>query len=209
MPAPPTWKITEIFASLQGEGLRQGTPALFIRFSGCNLECSFCDTLYARQEGREMTGSQILQKLNMERRSFHADWVCLTGGEPLLQDLSGLVCLLHQKGFQVQIETNATLHQDLALDWVTISPKPENYDYHPEYRQTAREVKLVVCRNLSFETIVRIRNDFPPKIPLILQPESHRPDSIRKAIDLIKQTAEAGLPNIRIMLQMHKILDIA
>ena len=84
MPQPPTLKIVEIFPSIQGEGLRQGEPTVFIRLSGCNLKCSFCDTKYAWKGGREFTAGEILDEVRKIRRRFPASWVSLTGGEPLL-----------------------------------------------------------------------------------------------------------------------------
>ena len=149
MPRLPTLKIIEIFASLQGEGLRQGEPTVFIRFSGCNLKCSFCDTRYAWNGGRELTPFQALREIHKIRNRYPADWVCLTGGEPLLQDVSGLVKDLRQEGLKIQVETNATLYRPLTVDWYTVSPKPPRYSFRPEYRKRAKEVKLVVTRVLK------------------------------------------------------------
>ena len=96
-------KINEIFYSLQGEGAHTGTPAVFVRFSGCNLKCDFCDT--SHESGIEMR------------------MVILTGGEPGLWIDDALVNALHKAGKYVAIETNGTQVLPEAIDWVTCSPK--------------------------------------------------------------------------------------
>lgn len=75
-------KVIEIFTSLQGEGVLMGTPTTFVRFEGCNLDCQWCDTKYAREGGREMTPHQVLDEVEERNVPF----VCLTGGEPMLQE---------------------------------------------------------------------------------------------------------------------------
>jgi len=208
MPRPPTLKIIEMFASLQGEGLRQGQPTVFIRFSGCNLKCSFCDTRYAWNGGRELTPSQALQEIQKIRSRYPADWACLTGGEPLLQDVSGIVEDLRKEGFKIQVETNATLYRPLTVDWYTVSPKPPRYSYRPEYRKRAKEVKLVVTRSLSFGMVERLRKEFPARIPLLLQPESNAPWSVEKGLRYLNRAMKAGLENIRLSVQLHKLLHL-
>jgi organic radical activating enzyme len=197
-----------MFASLQGEGLRQGQPTVFIRFSGCNLKCSFCDTRYAWNGGRELTPSQALQEIQKIRSRYPADWACLTGGEPLLQDVSGIVEDLRKEGFKIQVETNATLYRPLTVDWYTVSPKPPRYSYRPEYRKRAKEVKLVVTRSLSFGMVERLRKEFPARIPLLLQPESNAPWSVEKGLRYLNRAMKAGLENIRLSVQLHKLLHL-
>ncbi|MBP5381556.1 MAG: 7-carboxy-7-deazaguanine synthase QueE [Bacteroidaceae bacterium] len=116
---PPTrLRINEIFCSIQGEGHFTGTPAVFIRTSGCNLHCSFCDTHH--EEGWEMSVSEIV----IAAASYKPRHVVITGGEPALQkELSTLVDALHEVGFFVQIETNGTCNIPSSIDWVTCSPK--------------------------------------------------------------------------------------
>jgi organic radical activating enzyme len=208
MPRPPTLKIIEIFASLQGEGLRQGQPTVFIRFSGCNLKCSFCDTRYAWQGGTDVTTAQAIAEVRKIRHRLKTEWVCLTGGEPLLQDVSGLVEDLRQEGLKIQVETNATLYRPLTVDWYTVSPKPPRYSYRPEYRKRAKEVKLVVTRSLSFGTVERLRKEFPARIPLLLQPESNAPWSVEKGLRYLNRAMKAGLENIRLSVQLHKLLHL-
>lgn len=208
MPQPATLKINDIFSSLQGEGLRQGEPTLFIRFSGCNLHCLFCDTKTAWKEGQEMTVDEILSRVEEVKHRFPSNWICLTGGEPLLQELSPLITMLKKSGYKIQVETNATLYKALNVDWYTISPKPDKYFFKPRYKKIAREVKLVVSRDLSLAQIQKLRKDFPLKTPIILQPQSNLAWSRLKAVNLIRSAAAKGVENIRLSLQIHKILGI-
>ncbi|MBM3285447.1 MAG: 7-carboxy-7-deazaguanine synthase QueE [Candidatus Aminicenantes bacterium] len=208
MPQPPTLKISEVFFSIQGEGLRQGEPTIIIRFAGCNLNCSFCDTRYAWEGGRTYSSVQVIHKVRRLRERFPARWVCLTGGEPLLQDLGELVRLLKREKFKIQVETNATRYSPFPFDWITISPKPKRYAYAPEYKKLAREVKLVVTKDLELATIRRMRQAFPARTPILLQPQSNRRWSQKRALRLLHESLAAGLDNIKLSLQMHKILGL-
>lgn len=100
-------KIAEIFRSLQGEGKNQGKPCLFIRLAGCNLNCAWCDTKYSRNDGITMSIDTVLEQV----RRFNLPYVCITGGEPLLQvdALEPLISSLHNQGTQIDIETNGTI----------------------------------------------------------------------------------------------------
>ena len=90
MPQPPILKVSEIFASIQGEGLRQGEPTIFVRLTGCNLRCDFCDTKYSWEGGDDISVQQVIEQVKHRHKEFPADWVCITGGEPLLQDIREL-----------------------------------------------------------------------------------------------------------------------
>ena len=146
-------KVNEIFYSLQGEGNFTGTPAVFVRFSGCNLNCDFCDTQLNR--GIEMSEDEIIAEVS----KFPAYHVVITGGEPTLQLTPSLVNKLHAAGKFVQIETNGTRPLidglDYLIDWVTVSPKYGNvpniqridelkvvYDIsHPEHIEKLEKVE--------------------------------------------------------------------
>ena len=117
------YKINEVFYTLQGEGAHSGIPAVFIRFSGCNLRCPWCDTEFA--DFTEMSAEQIvataleLYDIPNERRKM----VVLTGGEPSLQVDTPLIEALHAAGFYICIETNGTRPLPDGIDWITCSPK--------------------------------------------------------------------------------------
>jgi 7-carboxy-7-deazaguanine synthase len=100
-------KIAELFSGLQGEGKNQGKPCFFIRLAGCNLQCRWCDTPASQSGGREMSIDTISEHL----RRTNLLYVCITGGEPLLQgeELEQLLSLLHMRGTATDIETNGTV----------------------------------------------------------------------------------------------------
>jgi 7-carboxy-7-deazaguanine synthase len=114
-----TVNITEIFYSIQGEGFHAGTPAIFIRSSGCNLACSFCDTDFSPRE--KLTPEEILNRIS----GFPCKFVVLTGGEPTIQPepIRQLVALLRSRGYYLTLETNGSSLDTLGVDWVTVSPK--------------------------------------------------------------------------------------
>lgn len=114
------YHINEIFSTLQGEGFYTGRPSIFIRFSGCNIKCPFCDTLH--QKSRLYTLDQICEQINVWPNIRHA---VLTGGEPGLQVDEALITALHKAGKYVAIETNGTLPIPPNIDWITCSPKVE------------------------------------------------------------------------------------
>jgi 7-cyano-7-deazaguanosine (preQ0) biosynthesis protein QueE len=208
MPPQPTLRIVEIFPSIQGEGFRQGEPTIFVRLAGCKLRCDFCDTKYAWEGGREMSADEVAEVVNRLRERFPAAWVALTGGEPFLQDLRRLARLLRKAGLKIQVETSGRRHCPLAVDWLTVSPKPPSYRVAPEFIRKAREVKLVVSRDLTLATVKKVRLSFPAATPVILQPESNRLWSRKLALQLLNETLAAGLKNIRISLQLHKVLGL-
>ncbi len=118
-------KVCEIYESLQGEGSLTGTPSVFIRTSGCNLRCSFCDTPFAswEPEGETLAVETLLQRV---RQSTCPHFV-LTGGEPMIwQDLPELCLRLRLEKKHITIETAGTIYRDLECDLMSISPKLSN-----------------------------------------------------------------------------------
>ncbi len=116
--------ISEIFHSLQGEGELTGVPSVFVRTSGCNLRCSWCDTPYAswNPEGESMTVEQVVASVDRFPAAHH---VVLTGGEPMIaKDIRGLASALKQGGRHITIETAATVAPEgIACDLASLSPK--------------------------------------------------------------------------------------
>jgi 7-carboxy-7-deazaguanine synthase len=136
------YRIKEIFYSLQGEGYNSGRPAVFCRFSGCNLWsgresdrrkaiCRFCDTDFADISGSEggsyETASRLARKIAIlwpeKRNTVSRPLVVCTGGEPLLQLDSALIAALHKEGLEIAAETNGTIAAMPEIDWVCVSPK--------------------------------------------------------------------------------------
>ena len=133
------YRIKEIFYSLQGEGSHAGTPAIFIRFAGCNLACPWCDTNY--HYGDQMEVEDIIDKcLELVPKGEFTEkmMVVLTGGEPSLQVDHKLLRELHQEEFYIAIETNGTHEIPDDIDWITLSPKEGSklaLDFADEVRQ--------------------------------------------------------------------------
>ena len=145
-------KINEIFYSLQGEGHHEGYPSVFIRFSGCNLSCPFCDTKH--DKGIFMDDDAIIHAVKL----YKADWIVLTGGEPALSIDADFIHLLRRAtGKRIAIETNGTVPLPDGIDWITCSPKtgicrpgglkpgeePSNPDFANVVIPYANEIKVV------------------------------------------------------------------
>jgi len=117
------YRVHEIFYTLQGEGAHSGIPAVFVRFSGCNLRCPWCDTEF---EGyTEMTAEQIVAEIQnlYDIPNVRRKMCVLTGGEPTLQADKQLIDAIHAAGFYIGIETNGTRPVPDGIDWITCSPK--------------------------------------------------------------------------------------
>lgn len=182
-----TLRINEIFYSLQGEGCFTGTPAVFVRLSGCNRACAFCDTDFASHT--PMSAEEITREVEQ----YGATHVVITGGEPTLQDIAPLCARLKASGHFVQIETNGSNPVPDEVDWVTCSPKT------PPYRINRIDELKVVYTGQDVEAVAA---EMPcqPKVRE-LQPCS----GVNTA-----ETIEYILahPHWRLSLQTHKLLDI-
>ncbi len=192
------YRINEIFYSLQGEGFFTGVPSIFIRFSGCNLQCPFCDTQH--ESGIAMTAEEIRQ----EADKYPTSHIVLTGGEPSLFADSNLMDALKRgsKRF-VAMETNGTHPIPDSIDWVTLSPK---FDYCGDKARLAitrcDELKVVyVGQDLSVYNGISTKHRF-------LQPCDYG-DNDKNSSNL-KETIEACManPEWRLSLQTHKLLNI-
>jgi len=150
----------------------------------------------------------ICEQASALRGRHPSRWVCVTGGEPLAQDLSVLARRLKDDNWKIHVETNGLFHQDLPVDWYTVYPKPESFLFHEAYTSTAREVKLVVTRELSPETITRIRKLFPERTPVFLQAQDNAQWSLDRGKELVEAAARNNLYNIRLSVQLHKILGL-
>ena len=194
------YKINEIFHSLQGEGYYTGTPAVFVRFSGCNLRCAFCDTKH--QPGTMMSMQEIVDEAN----SFPmAPLIVLTGGEPSLFIDEAFVDELKQKTRKrIAIETNGTRPLPSNLDWVTLSPKTafEGGDAEPCVMRKCDELKVVYLgQNLAQYEAIEACHRF-------LQP-CYCEDAVQRAANM-KTCVEAVMthPGWRLSLQVHRVIGI-
>lgn len=191
-----TFKINEIFYSLQGEGFYTGTPSIFIRFSGCNLDCPFCDTDHS--EGQTLTEPEILEEVE----KYPSQHVVLTGGEPSLYIDREFIQSLHSLGKFVAVETNGTCPLPDNVDWVTLSPK---FDVQPDAAVTLSEcdeLKVVYRRqDMGIYSGIAARHHF-------IQPC----DTGDKKLDrqLLSESVEfcKEHPHWRLSLQTHKFIGI-
>jgi 7-carboxy-7-deazaguanine synthase len=127
-------RIAEVFRSIQGEGRLTGTASIFVRTSGCNLRCRYCDTPYASStpEGEDLSVAEILDRIDQLRQA-EVRHVVLTGGEPMLfAELIPLSAGLRDEGWHITIETSGTLYLPVACDLMSISPKLSNSTPPPE-----------------------------------------------------------------------------
>ena len=197
-------RVNEIFYSLQGEGYNTGTPAVFVRLSGCNLQCPFCDTDFSAFT--EMSEGEIVEEV----ARYDAPLVVITGGEPALQLTESLVEMLHWLGRTVAVETNGTLELPKNVDWITLSPKDAflGEKATPILRE-ADELKIVFDENMCKDDVHIVSKYANIKVKhRFLQP-CDTGDAVRNA-EIIKKTIDycKEHPQWRLSLQIHKFLNI-
>ena len=147
-----------MFYSIQGEGKLAGLPSVFVRASGCNLRCTWCDTPYASwsPEGDDVSADQIMERV----REHPARHVVLTGGEPMIMpDIGALSAALKAAGYHVTIETAATVYQPVELDLASLSPKLANSTPHD--REGGRFARAHEQNRLNIPVIQRFIDESP------------------------------------------------
>lgn len=209
-----SYAVKEIFYTLQGEGFNAGRPAVFCRFAGCNLwsgrerdreraTCKFCDTDFVGMNGtlggRYQSAVDLSEQIaglwptNSQSKCF----VVLTGGEPLLQLDRALIDTLHDKNFEIAIETNGTISAPEGLDWICVSPKAR-----AELRlEKGNELKLVYPQaGIHPEEFSNMAFDH-----FFLQPldDVNKEKNTQDAIDFCLQN-----PDWRLSIQTHKNIGI-
>lgn len=209
-----TYSVKEIFYTLQGEGTHAGRPAVFCRFSGCNLwngresdradaVCRFCDTDFVGTDGERGGKFADSEQLAAEIDSLwparygKSRFVVFTGGEPLLQLDDALIQSMHARGFEIAIETNGTLPVPAGVDWICVSPKMGG----SLVVEKGSELKVVIPQE-GQDLAAYERLDFEH---FYLQPMDG-PDKARNtalAIETCKQN-----PRWKLSIQTHKLLQI-
>ena len=187
---------------MQGEGYFTGTPAFFLRFSGCNLQCPFCDTYH--QSYTEMSEEEIVH----EACCHEVRHIVITGGEPALQLTQSLVDKLHEAGFFIQVETNGTLPLPEGIDWVTCSPKMVPL-YLPPREEYPNELKvLYMGKDTDPDGIVSPLLGEGSGVRLYLQPLDTGDEELNRII--LHETIAYILkhPQWSLSLQTHKMLGI-
>jgi len=208
-----SYSVKEIFLTLQGEGANSGRPAVFCRFSGCNLWsgreedrssaiCQFCDTSFVGMDGQNGGRFSGAADLVAKIASIWGDgtedrFVVLTGGEPMLQADDSLVQELKRNGFTVAIETNGTIPIDVDFDWVCVSPKAGT-----KLAVTrGNELKLVYPQ-FNIDPSAYLHLDFQS---FYLQPmdSEHIQEAIKAVVNYCLEN-----PKWRLSFQMHKAIGI-
>lgn len=179
-----TYRVNEVFYSVQGEGANAGMPFVFVRFAGCNLKCSWCDTEF--ESFTELTGLEIVARAS----AYGCKNVLFTGGEPALSLDAELLALF--EGWYKAIETNGTIALDYAslLDWITVSPKT------PDFAQRAGDEIKIVYEGQNLDG-----HDCSGFVRRSLQPVFGVTEAA--TLDYIKEH-----PQWRLSVQMHKYLKI-
>lgn len=219
------YKVNEVFETIQGEGSFTGVPAIFVRLQGCPVGCSWCDTKHTwsinpdlnitldavmvksaeTEQWAAVSAEQILALF--KTKGYQARHVVITGGEPCMYDLHPLCDLLHDAGYQSQIETSGTFEILAPLQsWVTVSPKVNmkgGYKVLQSALDRANEIKHPVAMDKHVEQLLQLlhRTDTSAKL-IYLQPISQQTKATALAIAYCKKH------NWRLSVQVHKYLGI-
>lgn len=200
--------INELFYSIQGEGIDIGLPTFFIRMTGCPLRCRWCDQPEAFEEGEEMTIKEILERV----KETPAEYVCVTGGEPLAQKESiPLIQRLLDEGFIVSVETGGALSienlpcsENLMINLDIKCPSSgmeERMDLsNIELLGPSDQLKFVIQNDEDYAYAKKVLKEHKPKCSVIMQPEGGR-----DLKNLAEKILSDGL-KIRVLPQLHKLI---
>lgn len=218
-------KIIEIFSSIQGEGPYVGEEQVFLRFYGCNLDCSFCDEK-KKDFFLEYTSTEVIEKIIRENK----ETISLTGGEPLTQIefLKEILPALKKKGLKIYLETNGTLRDELlkVIDYIDIISmdiklpssigKGMYWKKHADFLKEAIKkevfIKVIITPDTllsDIEEAVSLVKGIDKNIPFIMQPVSYN-GSIKKIDKLLSffDRVKKDLTTVKIIPQVHKILGV-
>jgi organic radical activating enzyme len=193
--------VMESFYTIQGEGAHTGKAAHFIRLAGCDVGCTWCDV----KESWNVSLDQLrsITELVREVSSSRAETVVITGGEPCMYDLTGIVSALHQLGKKCHLETSGAYLSTTSADWICVSPKKFKAAL-PEMLAMADELKVVVFHPSDLEWAQSMALHTKEGCQFFLQPEHGKSN---KMMPLIVEYVKSN-PQWRISLQTHKILNI-
>lgn len=206
-------EISEIFYSIEGEGIEIGRPEIFIRLTGCNLRCTWCDTPYALENGKEMDIKEIVQEVSR----YPCKSISITGGEPLLQreELFELVQRLKKLDYWIQINTNGTIFDEEIFDLVDLismdckcpsSGMKSDLDVLEKTKNlfgSKSQFKFVIANEQDYRYAKNIvLASLRDRANIIFQPEWNSRKFTKKLVDLVKK----DYLNVRVILQQQKII---
>lgn len=194
--------INEHFYSIQGEGIYTGKPAYFIRFSGCDIGCQWCDSkdAWSLKNSVKIKIPDLTEEM---QNSTPVNLVVITGGEPFIFNLEPLTRELKKTGKEIHIETSGAYPHSGEFDWLTLSPKKTKLPLAPLY-DLANELKVVIKEPEDLEFAIGQAGNVKNSCMLLLQPEwKAREKILPEIIRFIKEN-----PAWRLSLQTHKYLNI-
>ncbi len=202
-------RVNEIFKSIQGESTYAGIPCVFVRLTGCNLRCSYCDTTYAYEEGIDMSVNEIVNKIE----DYDCKNVCITGGEPLLQrNVYKLINLLKTKSYKIFVETNGALNIDSLpgniIRIMDVKCPDSGMNKEMDWRNLERlrgddEVKFVLSSKKDYEWAKRIvrKHNLPDKTNVLFGSVYGKLKPKSLAGWILKDRL-----NVHLQLQLHRII---
>ena len=191
----------ESFYTIQGEGFYQGRAAYFIRLGGCDVGCVWCDVKESWDASKHPQVN--INELVKQVKSTPAELVVVTGGEPLLHNLTTLTNKLQAAGLQTNIETSGSSPLSGSWDWICLSPKKFKAPL-PEVVPFANELKIIVFNKTDFKWGEEFAAQVSPNCKLYLQPEWSKSEEITALIvDYIKAN-----PKWELSLQLHKYINV-
>ena len=191
----------EHFYTLQGEGVHQGKAAYFIRLGGCDVGCVWCDVKDSWDAGKHPL--RKIEDLVAEVKNTPAEIVVITGGEPLMYDLTELTGQLHKAGLRTHMETSGSSPLSGSWDWITLSPKKFKAPL-PDVIPFANELKVVVFNKSDFDWAEKYASQVSASCKLYLQPEWEKASAVTPMIiEYIK-----AHPRWQLSLQIHKYINV-
>jgi 7-carboxy-7-deazaguanine synthase len=197
--------VVEHFYTLQGEGFHQGRAAYFVRLGGCDVGCVWCDVKesWDADAHPKMTVADIVNTIKSNTPTGTKGLVVITGGEPLMHDLTGLTATLQSEGFETNIETSGAHPLSGSWNWICLSPKKFKAPL-PSVVPFANELKVVIFNKSDFEWAEKYAAQVSPACKLYLQPEWDKASVVTPMlIDYIKQH-----PKWELSLQIHKYINV-
>jgi 7-carboxy-7-deazaguanine synthase len=193
--------LMEAFYTIQGEGFHAGKAAYFIRLAGCDVGCVWCDVKESWDASLHPEVS--VPKIVEDAALFPARLAVVTGGEPLMYDLTNLTAALKSNNFTTNIETSGVYEVSGEWDWICFSPKKFK-EPHPSIYQQANELKVIVYNKSDFAFAEKFAEKVNENCILLLQPEwSVQDKMLPQIIDYVKAN-----PRWKVSLQTHKFMNI-